>query len=92
MSQEDDAAATGTMRIFVFKSETNQKLHAFAGDLSGFKLPPQFKPWRATGAIAADRKFPYNLSREAVEAAIKEHGYQLWRVKKNPNDKNPNDK
>ncbi len=87
MSKEDDAAAAGGMRIFVFKSETNQQLHAFAGDLSGFRLPPQFKPWRATGAIAPDRKFPYNLSREAIESAIKEHGYQLWRVKKSAADK-----
>jgi hypothetical protein len=87
MSKEDDSAAGSGMRIFVFKSETNQQLHAFAGDLSGFRLPPQFKPWRATGAIAPDRKFPYNLSRQAIEAAIKEHGYQLWRVKKSATEK-----
>jgi hypothetical protein len=87
MSKENEAAATGGMRIFVFKSEANQELHAFAGDLSGFKLPSQFKPWRATGAIAPDRKFPYNLSREAIEAAIREHGYQLWRVKRSANNK-----
>jgi hypothetical protein len=87
MSKEDDSAAAGGMRIFVFKSETNQQLHAFAGDLSGFRLPPQFKPWRATGAIAPDRKFPYNLSRDAIEAAIREHGYQLWRVKKRATEK-----
>jgi hypothetical protein len=87
MSKENDSAATGGMRIFVFKSETNQQLHAFAGDLSGFRLPPQFKPWRATGAIAPDRKFPYNLSRDAIEAAIREHGYQLWRVKKGATEK-----
>jgi hypothetical protein len=87
MSKEDEAAASGGMRIFVFKSETNQELHAFAGDLAGFKLPPQFKPWRATGAIAPDRKFPYNLSREAIEAAIREHGYQLWRVRRSAPEK-----
>lgn len=87
MSKEDEAAASGGMRIFVFKSETNQELHAFAGDLAGFKLPPQFKPWRATGAIAPDRKFPYNLSREAIEAAIREHGYQLWRVRRSAHEK-----
>jgi hypothetical protein len=87
MSNEEDAAATGGMRIFVFKSETKQELHAFAGDLSGFRLPPQFKPWRATGAIAPDRKFPYNLSRDAIEAAIREHGYQLWRVKRPASEK-----
>jgi hypothetical protein len=82
MSKEDEAAAAGGMRIFVFKSETKEGLHAFAGDLAGFKLPSQFKPWRVTGAIAPDREFPYKLSREAVEAEIRDRGYQLWRVKK----------
>ena len=86
MSKEDDAAATGTIRIFVFKSETNKELHAFAGDLTGYKLPSQFKPWRATGAVAPDREFPYKLSRAAIEAAIRDHGYQLWRVKKTASD------
>lgn len=86
MSKENDPAATGTMRIFVFRSETSQGLHAFAADLAGFNLPSQFKPWRATGAIAPDREFPYRLSREAVEAAIRDHGYQLWRKKRSAND------
>lgn len=87
MSKENDAAATGAMRIFVFKSETKQGLHAFAADLTGSQLPAQFKPWRATGAIAPDGAFTYKLSREAIEAAIREHGYQLWRVKSTTNDK-----
>jgi hypothetical protein len=87
MSKESDTATTGGMRIFVFKSETNQELRAFAGDPVGFKLPFQFKPWRATGAIAPDREFPYKLSREPIEAAIREHGYQLWRVKRAANGK-----
>jgi hypothetical protein len=86
MSEEDETAAVGRVRIFVFKSETKPDLHAFADDLVGSKLPSQFKPWRATGAIAPDRKFPYNLSREAIEAAIRDHGYQLWRVKKSEKD------
>jgi hypothetical protein len=87
MTKEDDTATTGEMRIFVFKSETREGLHAFAGDLAGFKLPEQFKPWSATGSIAADGKFPYNnLSRPAIETAIRDHGYQLYRVKKSAND------
>jgi hypothetical protein len=86
MSKEDDAAASGPMRIFVFRSEANRELRAFAGDLAGFKLPSQFKPWRATGAIAPNREFPYKLSREAIEAEIRDRGYQLWRVKKTAND------
>jgi hypothetical protein len=86
MTKNDDTAATGTMRIFVFKSEAREGLHAFAEDLVGFKLPEQFKPWSATGSIAPDGKFPYNnLSREAIETAIRDHGYQLWRVKRTAN-------
>jgi hypothetical protein len=87
MSKEDEATAAGGMRIFVFKSETNKELHAFAADLAGSQLPAQFKPWRATGAIAPDGEFTYKLSREAIETAIRQHGYQLWRVKKSANDK-----
>jgi hypothetical protein len=70
------------MRIFVFKSETNRHLQAFGGDLAGSQLPKQFGPWRATGAIAPDRSPPHNLSRDVIEAAIKEHGFQLWRLSK----------
>jgi len=32
------------MRIFIFKSEVDRKLRAFAGDLLGSKLPDQFRP------------------------------------------------
>ena len=85
MIKQDNAA--GGMRIFVFKSEAREGLHAFAGDLVGFKLPDQFKPWSATGSIAPDGNFPYkNLSRNAIEAAIRDQGYQLYRVKRSAND------
>ena len=52
------------MRIFIFKSEKSPDLRAFGGDLVGGRLPGQFKPWRAIGAIAPDREPPYNFSRE----------------------------
>jgi hypothetical protein len=73
------------MRIFVFKSEANPHLRAFGGDLAGGQLPKQFAPWRAIGAIAPDRNPPHNLSRDVIEAAIKEQGFQLWRLSKRPN-------
>lgn len=66
----------------MFKSEANRHLRAFAGDLTGSQLPKQFGPWRATGAIAPDRGPPHNLSRDVIEAAIKEQGFQLWRLSK----------
>jgi len=70
------------MRIFIFKSEANPGLGAFSGDLAGLQLPSQFKPWRAVGAVAPDRDPPYKFSRNAIEAAINECGFQLFRLKK----------
>ena len=70
------------MRIFIFKSETNPTLGAFTSDLAGLRLPSQFKPWRAVGAIAPDRNPPYKLSRDVIEAAIADRGYQLFRLSK----------
>ncbi len=70
------------MRIFIFKSEPRPDLRAFGGDLAGSQLPPQFRPWRAIGAIAPDRDPPHKLSREVIETAIKDQGFQLWRMSK----------
>ncbi len=70
------------MRIFIFKSEANANLGAFTGDLAGLRLPGQFKPWRAVGAVAPDKNPPYNLSRDVIESAINARGYQLFRLSK----------
>jgi hypothetical protein len=70
------------MRIFIFKSEASPDLRAFGADLVGSRLPIQFKPWRAIGAVAPDRAPPHNLSRDVIEAAINDRGYQLWRMSK----------
>ena len=69
------------MRIFIFKSAANANLQAFAGDLVGSKLPAQFRPWHATGTIAPDKDPPYQFSREQIEEAINDQGFQLWRMK-----------
>jgi hypothetical protein len=70
------------MRIFIFKSETRPDLRAFSDDIAGGRLPPQFRPWRAIGAVAPDRDPPHNLSRDTIETAVKENGFQLWRFSK----------
>jgi hypothetical protein len=70
------------MRIFIFKSEPRPELRAFGADLTGSQLPQQFRPWRAIGAIAPDRDPPHKLSREVIETAIKNQGFQLWRMSK----------
>jgi hypothetical protein len=67
------------MRIFIFKSEASPHLGAFSDDLAGSDLPDQFRPWRAIGAITPDRDPPHNLSRDTIETAIKNDGFQLWR-------------
>ena len=82
-SDEDLAAkGSGAMRIFVFKSKANPDLGAFSGDLAGLQLPSQFKPWRVVGAIAPDRDPPYKLSRDVIETAIRDRGFQLFRLNK----------
>ena len=68
------------MRIYVFKSETTDRLRAFASDPDGNKLPPQHGPWIATGIISPDKSPPHNFSRDAIEKAIKAEGFQLWRL------------
>jgi hypothetical protein len=69
------------VRLFIFKSEANTNLRAFAGDAAGRKLPDQFGPWREIGAVRSESVPPYNLSRDTIENAISAHGFQLWRVK-----------
>jgi hypothetical protein len=69
------------MRIFMFKSEANATLRAFAGDPAGSKLPRQHGPWHATGVIREDKAPPHQFSRDAIEKAIDKDGFQLWRMK-----------
>ena len=69
------------MRIFIFKSQANAALRAFAGDPAGEKLPSRFGPWHAVGVIRPDKEPPYSLSRGVIEEAITEQGFQLFRMK-----------
>ena len=77
------------MRIYIFKSETRQELHAFAGEPSGSKLPKQHGPWTVTGVVAPERDPPHKFSRDAIEEAIQGEGFQLWRVSKKTSDSVP---
>jgi hypothetical protein len=83
MADNDNALAPadGPMRIYVFKSEAGNGLRAFAGDLRGSKLPDQFGPWRAVGAVAPDKSPPHAFSRDTIEKSIREQGFQLWRLR-----------
>ena len=68
------------MRIYIFKSETRKELRAFAGDPAGSKLPQQHGPWTVTGVVRPEGDPPYKFSRTAIELAINNEGFQLWRL------------
>ena len=70
------------MRIYIFKSEARNELHAFAGGPMGSKLPEKHGPWTVTGVVGPDKAPPHNFSRDAIEEAIEVEGFQLWRLVK----------
>jgi hypothetical protein len=83
MNPNTVAAHTGeAMRIYIFASDASPGLRAFGGDLVGSQLPTRFKPWHATGTIAPGQEPPYKFPRQAIEAAIRDKGFQLWRLSK----------
>ncbi len=69
------------MRIFIFQSETKQELRAFAGDMTGSKLPGRFGPWRLVRAAPLGVALPHRIARPGIERAILTDGFQLWRLK-----------
>ena len=69
------------MKLYIFKSDANRELRAFAGDAAGSMLPGKFRPWHAVGVVTPDNDPPHNLSREQIEKAIDACGFQLWRMK-----------
>jgi hypothetical protein len=70
------------MKMFVFQSEAKAELRAFAGDADGRTLPAKFAPWTATGVVTAIQRLPSGLPRDVVEREIRNHGFQLWRLRK----------
>ncbi|MFL6796142.1 MAG: hypothetical protein ACJ8F3_01875 [Xanthobacteraceae bacterium] len=68
------------MRIYIFKSESRKELRAFAGEPAGAKLPQQHGPWTVTGVVRSEADPPHRFSRVAIERAIDEAGFQLWRM------------
>jgi hypothetical protein len=69
------------VKIYIFRSEANGALYAFAGDEDGSKLPAGLAPWHPQGVIESGVAPPHNFSRIRIEGAIRLHGFQLWRMK-----------
>jgi hypothetical protein len=76
-----------SMRIYIFTSKAKKNLRAFTDDMSGGKLPRQFAPWHANGAIATGRELPHRFPRDQVEKSIADSGFQLWRLKSKNEEK-----
>jgi hypothetical protein len=71
------------MRLFMFKSESNRELHAFAADPGGQALPSRHGPWTAVGVVREDKEPPHKISRAVIEQSIADQGFQLYKMKKN---------
>jgi len=67
------------MRLFMFKSESNRELHAFAADPGGRQLPSRHGPWTAVGVVRDDSEPPHNMSRVVIEKSITDQGFQLYK-------------
>ena len=67
------------MRLFMFKSESNRGLYAFAPDPAGQQLPSRHGPWTAVGVVRDDKEPPHKMSREAIEKSIADQGFQLYK-------------
>ena len=72
------------MRLFMFKSEGQSGLRAFASDPGGQQLPSRHGPWTAVGVVREDKAPPHNIRREVIEQSIAGQGFQLYRMKTSP--------
>ena len=70
------------MRLYIFKSEGNRRLQAFAVDPGGDQLPARHGPWTAIGIVREDSDPPYRISRASIEKNIADQGFQLFQTKK----------
>ena len=60
------------LRIFIFKSEAKPDLRAFGSDLAV----------ACCGRRRTNQQPPYNLPRDVIERAIKDQGFQPFRLSK----------
>jgi hypothetical protein len=70
------------MRLFMFKSEGKNGLHAFAPDPAGERLPARHGPWTGVGVVRDDKDPPHRMNRASIEESFTSQGFQLYRFKK----------
>jgi hypothetical protein len=57
------------LRLYIFKSDAKSELRAFAAEVTGSKLPGQFRG-HAIGIVASGKDPPHRFSRQDIESAI----------------------
>jgi hypothetical protein len=70
------------MNLYMFRSKTSPELSCFCADPKGVGLPEKFSPWTAIGVLRRDQDPPHGLPRRAIEAGVRNNGFQLWRSRK----------
>jgi hypothetical protein len=78
----DSIEGAQIMRLFMFKSESNRGLRAFAPDPAGEKLPTRHGPWTAVGVVREDKDPPFRMKRDVIEKAVSDQGFQFYKMKK----------
>jgi hypothetical protein len=67
--------------LYIFRSDKNSDMCAFAFDALGSALPDKLAPWTSIGTVLPGRSPPHGLSRSGAEERIRSEGYVLWRLK-----------
>ncbi len=70
--------------LYLYRSTERIGLNAFTASDDPSLLPGSHGPWAFTGRIAPNVRLPHGLSRSAAEAAIRDKGFALWRMKSDP--------
>ncbi len=70
--------------LYLYRSTEKIGLNAFTASDDPSLLPGSHGPWQFTGRISSDVRLPHGLSRSAAEAAIRDKGFALWRMKTSP--------
>jgi sporulation protein YlmC with PRC-barrel domain len=63
---------------YYFRSEYDPCMHAFTDDPTGEKLPAENGPWTLVNQLSADTEWTHEVSKTAVDTAVRENGFALW--------------
>lgn len=62
---------------YLFRSETDPQLQAFADDSAGSRLPAENGPWILVRLVSADEDWTHTTTRDVVAAGVATNGFLL---------------